>query len=214
MKKVIAVLSSILLSGVVFTGCKKGEGDPALSLHTRKGRLTGDWVLSEGKTTDTDNSPSTTTSTWSGTSVQMTYVAGTVSQTGTGTGSYKMSIVKDGTWTMDVNTTVTYSGPPSYVIITSEKSEGTWNWTGKVGELKNKSQMVMAVLNRTTTTTDPTGTTTDIEAYTGGDAPTSINDIYQLKNKELIIKWDGTSLNTGASTGSSSSSGEMTFTKE
>ena len=126
MKKTILFLSAIVLSGLAFDGCKKGEGDPMLSTHTRKGRLTGDWELTEGKMTTVSGS-STSTSTYSGSTVTTT--SGTTTSVGTYT--YKLTIVKDGTW--DVAYTETGTG-----FTFSQTTKGTWNWTGGVGDVKKK----------------------------------------------------------------------------
>lgn len=198
MKKTILILSSIILTGVAFEGCqKRGEGDPSISLHGRKGRLTGDWTLSAGTMTDVSGG-TTSTTTISGTTATTTS-GGT---TTISTYSHTMSIVKDGTWSAKI----TESGT-GYTY--TQTSSGTWNWTGGVGELKNKSQFVQTTLSSTTMLTMGTSTTTDTDTWVGSDAPSTINDIYQLKNKEMIIKWNGTS--ASSSGGASSSSGEMTF---
>jgi hypothetical protein len=208
MKKAIAILSSILLSGVVFTGCKKGEGDPALSLKSRKARLTGEWAISAATSTETDDTPTTMTTTWSGSSVTQMYTSPSGSVTGNGSGTYVLTIEKDGTWEMKQSMTITYGGTPSFTDISTMTAKGTWNWTGKVGELKNKSQVVFTTFSETMFD----GTDTESTTYTGGDAPVTVYDIYQLKNKELIFKWDGaTSSVVSSSSSSSSSRGEMTF---
>lgn len=198
MKKTIIVLSSMLLLGVGFTGCqKKGEGDPAISMHGRKARLSGEWTLSAGTSTDVSGS-STTITTINGTSAQVT----SGSSTATYTYSDKLTIEKDGTWKQVM--TVTSSG---YSGTTT--SSGTWNWTGGVGELKKRSQVVMTTLTTTDVTTMGSSTTTTTDNYTGSEAPSTIYDIFQLKNKEIIFKWDGTS--TSVPGGTSSSKGEMTY---
>lgn len=213
MKKTIVLLAGIILSGIVFEGCqKRGEGDPAISLHSRKARITGEWALSAGSATQTDDTPSTMTTTWSGSSVTQMYSSGSVSMSGNGSGTYKLTIEKDGTWSMSSNSTVTYSGTPSFTSIETITSSGTWNWTGRVGELKNKSQVVLTTL----TETYFDGTDTQTDTYTGDDAPSTIYNIYQLKNKEMIFQWEGTTrsvLTSGSTTNTSTSSskGEMTF---
>ncbi len=47
MRKNISVISFILLaaSAIIFSGCKRGEDDPFLSLHSRDARLTQKWIL-------------------------------------------------------------------------------------------------------------------------------------------------------------------------
>ena len=117
MKKSIVILSTIILAGVGFTGCqKKGEEDPAISLHGRKARLTGEWTLSAGTSTDVSGG-STTMSTISGTTNTVTM--GTT--TSIFTYSDKLSLVKDGTWKQ----VVTMSATSYNETITSS---GTWNW--------------------------------------------------------------------------------------
>ena len=67
----------------------------------------------------------------------------------------------------------------------------------------------MMTTSSTEVETIGTVTTTDVRTYTGSDAPVAVWDIDQLKNKEMIVIWDGTS--TDSST--SSSKGSMTFTQ-
>ncbi|MBI4931037.1 MAG: hypothetical protein HY841_09765 [Bacteroidetes bacterium] len=203
MKKTILILSALILTGTGFYGCKKGANDPTISLHSRKGRLVNDWTLSAG--TETNISGTTTDLiTWSGTSVTETYTSGGTSSTSIGTGSYTMSILKDGTWKSDQS--ITWTGTPTF--ISKITSTGTWNWTGKVGELKNKSQVVF----KTLTETDLFGSSTDTYSYTGDSGPTAIWNIDELKSKELIVIWEGTKLTTSGGTSTSSSNkGEYTW---
>lgn len=42
------LLIPAFITVLFFKGCKKGEDDPALSLRTRKARLSGEWRLKEG----------------------------------------------------------------------------------------------------------------------------------------------------------------------
>ena len=205
MKKTLTLLACLVIAGTGFYGCKKGEGDPALSMHTRKGRLTGDWDISAGTYSKTDTDPSGTdvlTTTWSGTSVTQVYSSGGTSSTSIGTGSYKMSIVKDGTWTSTQQ--ITWTGTPSF--IENSTTSGTWNWTSGVGETKNKSQIVMRTLSSQSTF----GTATSIATYTLDNAPATIYNISQLKNKEIIFHNEGTSL---MGTTTSSTKEDYTFTQ-
>lgn len=198
MKKTLLVLSSFLLMGISFVGCqKKGANDPSISFHGRKARLCGDWVISAGTSTSTSGS-TTQTDTW--TSNTLTTVIGSTTTTGTNA-KYNLSIVKDGTWKSDMS--VTYTVGSSSVISTQTQS-GIWNWTGGIGDVKKREQFLMKTLSSTSTQ----GSTTSISTYTGDSAPVTVYEIDQLKNKELIIIWTGTSTQ-GTST--SSDSGSMTF---
>ena len=201
MKKTILILSSIIITGVAFEGCqKKGEGDPAISLHGRKARLSGEWTLSAGTSTDVSGTTSQLT-TWTATSKTTTYGTTTIVYTY----SDKLTIENDGTWKQVITSTTTgYATTTTYT--------GTWNWTGGVGEAKKRSQLVMTTLTKTDVETSGGSTSTETETYVGSKAPSQIYDIFQLKNKEIIFKWDGTSTsNSGGSNSTSSSKGEMTY---
>ena len=197
MKKAIMILSCLFLTGIGFYGCKKGPSDPLISIWSRKHRLVGDWTLSSGTMSSTSGS-SISSETWSGSSV----TAVTSGYSSVGTGSLTLSIVKDGTYTLTRN--VTWTGTPSYIDNYTEK--GTWNWTGRVGDLKNKEQVVLSALSEQSTS----GSTTTINTYTGSDAPVSIFNIDELKNKTLVLKNDGSTTSSGTITSSSSN---MTFTQ-
>ena len=198
MKKTIVILSTILLSGIGFTGCqKKGANDPSISLHGRKARLTGEWTLSAGTSTDVSGG-STSTTTMTSTSATMT--SGTV--TTVYTYSDKLSFEKDGTW-KEV-TTASASG-----FMDTYTTSGTWNWTGGVGDLKKREQIVLKTLSSSDVQTLGTATTTTADTYTGDDAPSMVYEIDELKNKELIVIWDGTTSSSPG--GVSSSKGSMTY---
>jgi hypothetical protein len=199
MKKTIVILASIMLSGLGFYGCKKGENDPAISFHTRKGRLTGEWKISSGTSSSTSGG-NTDTETW--TETQVTQTSGGTTTIGT-SAKYILTIEKDGTFKMEQGATWTFA---STSVVTSYTSNGTWNWLGGVGDTKNKSNLIL----RTLSETNMSGSSTTINSYTGDSAPSSVLYIDQLKNKELIVKWDGTST---SSSSTSMDSGEYTFTK-
>lgn len=60
MKNTFAVMAIVGVTTV--SSCKKGENDPFLSLRSRKARVTGEWKLTKGTVTETDNSRGTTNS--------------------------------------------------------------------------------------------------------------------------------------------------------
>jgi len=199
MKKTIVIFASIIFSGLGFYGCKKGENDPMLSLHSRKGRLTGEWRISSGTSSNTSGG-NTDIETWTETSVTQT--SGGTTTTGTNA-KYILTIEKDGTFKLEQGATWSF-GTTS--VTTSYTSNGTWNWTGRVGEDKNKSNMVLKTLMET----NNSGSSTTVSTYTGDSAPTSVMHIDQLKNKEIIFTVNGTST---SGTTSSTTTGEYTFAK-
>lgn len=190
MKAIAKITVAVLMLGTLaLESCKKGEGDPALSLRSRKARFAGEWTVSAGKGSSTSGG---TTISWvyDGTTETTTYP----SPLPQGTDKYTIAftIEKDGTWTSVYTDTDANPDP----VLTQT---GTWNFTGGVGEAKNKSSVIM----RTLTMTQGSSAVT----YTGDDGPVSMMDIYQLKNKEIIVKTTGTT-----STPASSNESEWTWT--
>ena len=191
---IIAVISSTVTTS--FVGCKKGDGDPFISLHSRKARVAGKWKLASGtevnKNTSAGGTSSTTTTTYDGATASV--VSGSspaVSAPYTEAWEFK----KDGTFTVTVND----NGDIDVI-------SGVWNFTAGVGELKKKEQIVITILSDVYT---PSG---------GGSASTYTKtgvtndmtfDIYELKNKEMVWKMNTTDATTGGS--SSEDSLEKTY---
>lgn len=175
-------IAALVLASFAFEGCKKGENDPAISLLTRKARMTGDWKISSGSGTETSGN---TTTTW-------THNGVTFSETDiSGTNSFgfvvTMSFVKDGTY--EIVKTITPNVPGYSQVITET---GTWNFTGKIGEDKNKDHILLKTLSEIDVMTVNSNVQTIVRSYTGDSAPTMLYYLDQLKSKEVILKWDGT----------------------
>jgi hypothetical protein len=120
MKKTLTLLSLALLvsASLLFTGCKKGEDDPFISLSSRDARITAKWKLTkiEGTNTNTFAGVSyTSTTNYNGTLLTTTSSSG-----GVNSSSYtlEMEILKGG----EMTSTETEDGD-----ILTEK--GVWFWT-------------------------------------------------------------------------------------
>ena len=176
-------IAALVLASFAFEGCKKGENDPAISLRTRKARITGDWKVSSGSGTFTSGN---TTTNWIQTGA--TYSETDIS----GTNSYGLvvtySFVKDGTF--KIVTTITLPNVTGYSQVITET--GTWNFTGKIGEDKNKDHILLKTLSEKDVMTVNSNVQTTVNSYTGDSAPTKLYYLDQLKSKEVIITWDGT----------------------
>ena len=188
MKKTIYLLSGIILSAIVFNGCKKGDEDPFLSLKSRKARLEGDWKLNSG--TETYVQPATLTNT------STTYTNSTAATTGSSFGfnvsqtvayTLEIKIDKNGTYTKTENN----DGD-----VTTE--QGRWVFAGGAGDYKNKEQVVMSP----TSITDKNGNTT---TYTNNDYSAGY-DLICLKSKKLHIK-------SSSITSSTTQTLDLTFTQ-
>ena len=192
MKNLKIALLMIVAVIFILPSCKKGENDPFLSLKTRKARITGEWTLKEGTKTETDATGSTTYS-FNGTTCTVT------DQTGSATGAYteKLAIEKDGTFKYEIIAT-------GY----SNTKEGAWYFGRKNSELdiKNKETLFLAYTKETTVS----GTTTTVQTWTGTegiDGPMVLK-IDQLKNKEIVVKIDGSYV---SGTSVSTETGTMTY---
>ena len=192
MKKVVFALAAILVATIVFDSCKKGEDDPFLSFHSRKGRICGDWKLSSGTETFVSGGNTKTTV------YTETQKTETISGTSTTEGfTQTISIVKDGTFKwVEVNTIGS--------VITTDTYEGTWNFNGRVGEAKNKEYVTFTV----TKNTSSSGSTTTSNSCTGNDCFTMTMRLKELKNKEMVFNIDGSSTDTG---GTDTTTGEMKY---
>jgi hypothetical protein len=165
LKITFAVMAIIGVTTV--SSCKKGENDPFLSLRSRKARVTGEWKLTKGTVTETDNSGGTT-------NTDVTTYTETTSSSGGFTTQYSetLTIEKDNTFEV----VIVENG-------VSNTIRGNWYFSGKVKDqdLKKKEAIVFSE----TQYISPTGTT----QYAGLYAD-QILLMDQLKNKELIFKGD------------------------
>lgn len=164
------LISGIILSGIFFEGCKKGEEDPFLSLRSRKARLEGEWKLNSGTSTYSQPSSNTnTTTTFTNTTQTTTGTVWGLPVNNTSPYTFTIKMNKDGTYESTIND----DGD-----ITLEK--GRWTFAGGTGDYKKKEQVVMSP----TSVTDENGNTT---TYANSDY-SSAYDLVMLKNKEMKIK--------------------------
>ncbi len=191
-KQFVIIALGLFMGATVLESCKKGANDPGLSWRSRKGRMAGDWKVSSGE--GSINSP-TLIQTWtydgSTESSSSTFPPSTTPITGTQTYTIEYLFEKDGTFKM---TKVQTAGSNTSTDI----DEGNWNFTGKVGDDKNKDHIVMYTTKSTYTTTSPASTSTN--SYTGTGCPTMIMYIDRLSNKEVIFTMDGTDTDANGTT--------------
>jgi hypothetical protein len=191
-------VAALVLASFGFEGCKKGEGDPFLSLKSRKSRVAGEWKSTKGEGTRVTTSGSVSSTdaiTYDGAVETTTTTTSPATTTSTSTDKYTdtYDFEKDGTFTL----THTDNNSSTATVSTTK---GNWNFTDGVGEAKKKSQIVLFITSMTS------GSAT--VSYTGSDCPQVIYDLYELKSKEMVI------IDKGTSTGSSSSTTEIKWTLE
>jgi hypothetical protein len=220
-KNTLLAIATVALVMPVFNGCKKGENDPAISLRSRKSRITGEWKVSKMEETQTTTPScsgcygSTDKTTFDGTSktvVSTSAAPGSTASTWVYTVSAAtLTIDKEGTYTYTWTevltsvdgTPVTGATPSTYT------EEGVWNFSGGAGDTKSKSELVMASTKRTWTTGGVSSTST-----TTGNTTGSISTIDQLKNKEMILKINETSVSSGTTPTTTVTESTTTLTQE
>jgi hypothetical protein len=188
MKKLTKAVLAILVVASSITACKKGEGDPAISLRSRAARVAGEWTIDSQEIKSDYTNTSAGGSSFSGTSTAKftaTTYSGTNSQTATSAGNPTITTTTTQTGTVSANTYTfekegTYTSQKDYTVkstqtqtpftgytITSDvttvystSEEGVWNFLGKVqADTKNKEEMSLSTTKMTYTTTRTTVTT-------------------------------------------------------
>ena len=206
MKKIIVFLSCIILAGIGFDGCKKGPNDPFFSIHSRKARVVGEWKLTSGTELTVMNGVSENRT---DDGIKQTYfdtlgisyaddhlVPYTFDKKGgyTGTEHRVHTEVKNDTV---LNLTTTTISDNQYI--------GTWDFTDKIGEPKNRSQLTMIEtsdswsqnvhtvvvdnsLSPSVTIADSTKLYSGLITNTGNPGSAELWDLDQLRNKKMVVK--------------------------
>ncbi len=171
-KKTIFLLSTAGLL-IVNNSCRKGEDDPALTLLTRKTRVSGNWKLQQGRLI-----LGIKDSTQNAQSYRFTFKSD----------SYDLSKVYNG---------ANFNGPSELTLSFSKKGKfsfkqtidndtfeasGTWDFQGKGAGYKNKERMIIKLDN-------VKGYLEDYSKFNKGSANFSYR-IKQLHNKLMVLEVD------------------------
>lgn len=176
MKKLIISAAAIVVVAVAFTSCKKGSGDPGISLKSRKGRITGEWKATkiEIKSNSNDTYSSGGASDNVSSNSTMKAENGTATYTSTendngdittvnltGTVEYTVTFEKDGSYKAKftrnlTGTTVNDGNSINTKVNSTEETTGGWNFIGgQEKDYKNKERILLNTLTRKgSTTTD------------------------------------------------------------
>ncbi len=181
--KIKYVFIIVFILGIL-SQCKKGENDPFISLRTRKARVAGDWTATSGTSFLHIESPgysSTSNTIYKNNSFSqestITYSNVTTTYNFTGKFIYKIKFDKNGDFVMS---TTFDNGYNIYM--------GNWNFTGAVGELKNKEQIVLNV-----TSEDHSGS---MATHNGNNTRYTFN-IRELRNKKMVLYNQDSSIDNG-----------------
>jgi hypothetical protein len=166
----------------IFAGCKKGDDDPAISLRSRKARLTGVWTLTDANYTVAGKNTTTT--------YQFDAKTGIMTQTFSG-GSFSYSNNYTYSRTLTINKDYTYKDVEvqngNYTVTT----EGYWFFAPKNKDIdvRNKERVVF---QKTKVTVDNKGNVS-YNTYAGtSNSQTDIIDLKELRNKKITINLDYT----------------------
>jgi len=170
-KKLFAIGLVAIMLATVFVGCKKGENDPALSLASRKARISGVWNLTSANYTqvEVDNKAETTTTIYSYDGTNMT-------ETENGEGvtypySEKITINKDGSFKSEINETHTYENwnGDTYTTVSTLTYEGLWYFVdgNKTLDVKNKERVEFLIEKQVSSYTSGGDTYSSTTEYSG-----------------------------------------------
>jgi hypothetical protein len=179
----------IAFVSISLASCKKGDGDPFFSIYSRKARVTGDWKVSTLTSTYKYNNKTYET-TYDGykkkvvCTVKDTLIDGWITNyitQQTYTGETKTDYKKDGSYYY----TETFQDDSTGLSITIEVN-GDWYFMGgnSQNEYKDKELLAMQV---TDYIYNPMSGN-DYSTIFQGNNSLDVYEIYQLKNKEIILK--------------------------
>jgi hypothetical protein len=180
MKSTVVLLLSALVIASSFSGCKKGENDPFLSLRSRKSRLEGNWVIVKEEVSETNINGSTT-------EIMQSVYDGKMKVTTTTTTVGALSTTVIDTVKYTVNFDIKKDG--NYKIIAANENkidivttEGTWLFLGKskLNDLKNK-EAILLTTTKQVVSSNPVANSVNYENLNG---LTIVIDA--LKNKEMM----------------------------
>lgn len=121
MKKLFGFIAFLgILLSLTYTGCRKGEEDPFLSLRSRNKRIVGTWLLKSGSDVVTTT---TTTTDYNNVNAEKTTVAETKTESSTFDGTV---------FTMDETTTTTTTDLTTDAVLNTSTGKYTYNTTTEV----------------------------------------------------------------------------------
>lgn len=215
MKKVIYSTLSVALLTAGLISCGKSS----------KGKMVNEWKITSMEESSTNTSASGYVSkdvtTYTETTYQNTTTNGSNPSTSTDGKviTHTMTISKDGTWTMNRETSYQYTTPltnKAHTVTRVISNSGTWSFVGKTkgDEFKKNERVLFNTLSTSTTVTDKNTTdnqsTTDVysDTYATGENPL-IYTVVESKAKELQLE----ALGDNSSTQNTSTSKYISSTK-
>ena len=174
MKIRLSLLLLVFTSAFFLSNCKKGDEDPRISFRTRKGRLSGEWVMKSGNASQTFLSdtkpPFNQNFSFNGSKVELNETeASGPAIIYTGAYSLAMDVKKDGTFNVREN----FAG-------SLLEASGKWNFKSRSADAKNKEEVEFTI--------DATSKGSTIGHIFNQQQITFSYKLVQLANKDLKIE--------------------------
>jgi hypothetical protein len=183
MKRILFFLIFLVGFQILYSGCKKGDDDPFISIFSRKARICGEWNITEGRIDY--GTPDIAEIDYYSNGGKVTVQATQGSIDGTYTWTY--SINRDGSYKMFRIVRLPYN--PSYTVT----EEGYWYFLSKNKGTDRKNKECVAFQAVTSKV--------DLVTYEYQTGDPTIYDIVQLSNKKIKLagnriykKTDGTTI--------------------
>jgi hypothetical protein len=198
-KRIILIVLVCALSGILQFSCKKGDGDPFLSIHSRKARLCNDWRVEKIEQT-VKYKTTTITTKFNGNKMTVEFFVAdttitlpdtTLTQyryTQSYTGTIFYTFEKSGSYQIDES----FTDDTTTVKYTSQE-KGLWYFTcgSKDSQTKNKE---LLGLQPTNYVFNPLSTNSYTWTYRGENTM-RIFHIYELAKKSLDLRYTTTETN-------------------
>ncbi len=180
MVRQVGILSLII---ILLGGCQKGEEDPTFSLKTRKGRLTGDWMLEAATWVRGDTMIEVSNNIMVMTVGSKTFedVAYDARLEFEADGSYKIST--------EQTTPDNFGGVIGPGNTSLSEETGEWQFTGGNGNSKSKSMLVL--LPSKFQYSPFVGSSLTITTF-DGQSEATVYDLVKLTSKEIKMGYETT----------------------
>jgi hypothetical protein len=167
MKRKLILITVIFGIIVLYSGCKKGDEDPFISLLSRKARVCGDWKVTEGRITYGTPDIIETYDFKSDGRLTITLQQGIID----GTYDWTFEIKKDGSYKIYQNLHIPYTS--TYTL----NEEGYWYFLtkNKGADIKNKEYIAF----------QPVEVRENLSFYEYQTSAPTVYDIIQLKNNKM-----------------------------
>lgn len=173
LKFIVFILIGITVLNL-WQSCRKGPEDPFISFHSRLARVTGDWNITEFKINNKDSLRRVADSIgpyfgFCGLETDKVILNYKYVWTFEKNGGFKEKLTIDSSYIFDIANNTPICKDSTYQDSSTTVTVASWNFTGNVGDFKNKEQLLVY---------DP---------YT---KRSTLFDIIELRNNEMKLRSD------------------------